>query len=56
MALARAYKVGVFDTSTPLATGATVTTTTPTPILYGVTVATADCGGQARCRGEAEDG
>jgi hypothetical protein len=43
MALGRAYKVGVFDTSTPLATGATVTTTTPTPILYGVTVATADC-------------
>lgn len=43
MALARAYKVGVFDTATPLATGATVTTTTPTPVLYGVTVATADC-------------
>src|SRR5258708_38513643 len=43
MALARAYKVGVFDTATPLATGATVTTTTPTPILFGVTVATGDC-------------
>ncbi len=43
MALARAYKIGVFDTSTPLATGATVTTTTPTPILHGTTTATADC-------------
>lgn len=43
MALARPYKVGVFDTSVPLATGATVTTTTPTPILYGVTSATGDC-------------
>jgi hypothetical protein len=43
MALARAYKVGVFDTATPLATGASVNTTTPTPILFGVTVATADC-------------
>ena len=43
MALARAYKVGVFDTSTPLATGATSTVTTPIPILYGVTTATADC-------------
>jgi hypothetical protein len=43
MALARAYKVGVFDTSVPLATGASVNTTTPTPILFGVTVATGDC-------------
>jgi hypothetical protein len=43
MALARAYKVGVFDTGTPLATGATSTVTTPIPILYGVTTATADC-------------
>jgi hypothetical protein len=43
MALARAYKVGVFDTSTPLATGATSTVTTPVPILHGTTVATADC-------------
>lgn len=42
MALARAYKVGVFDTSTPLATGATSTVTTPIPILYGVTTATND--------------
>lgn len=38
MALARAYKVGVFDTSTPLATGATSTVTTPIPILYGIPV------------------
>src|SRR6266568_4746240 len=43
MALCRSYKVGVFDTSTPLATGATSTVTTPVPILYGVTTATADC-------------
>jgi hypothetical protein len=43
MALARAYKVGVFDTSTPLATGAADTVTTPIPILYGVTTSTADC-------------
>jgi hypothetical protein len=42
MALARPYKVGVFDTSTPLATGATVTSTTPTPILTGSTSATSD--------------
>lgn len=42
MALARAYKVGVFDTSTPLATGATSTVTTPIPILYGITTATND--------------
>lgn len=43
MALARVYKVGVFDTATPLATGATSTVTTPIPILYGVTTAGADC-------------
>lgn len=43
MALARYYKVGVFDTSTPLATGATVTSTTPAPILSGSTSASADC-------------
>jgi hypothetical protein len=43
MALARAYKIGVFDTSVPLATGASVNTTTPTPILYGTTAATGDC-------------
>jgi len=43
MAIARYYKVGVFDTGTPLATGATSTVTTPIPILYGVTTATADC-------------
>jgi hypothetical protein len=38
----RLYKVGVFDTATPLATGATSTVTTPIPILYGITIATAD--------------
>ena len=43
MAIARYYKAGVFDTSTPLATGATSTVTTPIPILYGVTTATNDC-------------
>ncbi len=43
MAIARYYKVGVFDTSTPLATGATVASTTPVPILYGSCTATADC-------------
>ena len=43
MAIARYYKVGVFDTSTPLATGATSTVTTPIPILYGVTTSTNDC-------------
>jgi hypothetical protein len=42
MAIGRVYKVGVFDTSTPLATGATSTVTTPIPILYGVTAATGD--------------
>lgn len=34
MALGRAYKIGVFDTATWLATGASVTTTSTTPILY----------------------
>src|SRR5260370_898206 len=34
MALARTYKIGVFDAATGLPTGATVTTTTPTPILF----------------------
>lgn len=43
MAVGRYYKVGVFDTSTPLATGAAVATTTPTPILYGVTTSSGDC-------------
>jgi hypothetical protein len=42
MALARAYKVGVFDTSTWLPTGATVTTTTTTPILFCSTSANSD--------------
>lgn len=44
MAIGRTYKVGVFDTSTPLATGAAVAgVTTPVPILYGVTTSLADC-------------
>lgn len=34
MAVARAYKIGVFDTATWLPTGASVTTTSTTPILY----------------------
>jgi hypothetical protein len=42
MAIARYYKVGVFDTSTPLATGASVATTTPTGILAGLLAATTD--------------
>lgn len=42
MALGRMYKVGVFDTSTWLPTGATVTTTTTTPILYWSTASTSD--------------
>ncbi len=42
MALSRNYKVGVFDTSTWLPTGATVTTTTTTPILYCSTASTSD--------------
>jgi hypothetical protein len=44
VAIARYYKVGVFDTATPLATGATVAgVTTTTPILTGSAVATGDC-------------
>jgi hypothetical protein len=43
VAVAAYYKVGVFDTSTPLATGATVASTTPAAILYGVTAATNFC-------------
>jgi len=42
MALARPYKVGVFDTSVWLPTGATVTTTTTTPILFCSTSANSD--------------
>jgi hypothetical protein len=42
MAVGRYYKVSVFDTSTPLGTGGTVTTTTPTAILCGTTLATND--------------
>ena len=42
MAQARAYKIGVFDTSTWLPTGATVTTTATTPILYISTSANSD--------------
>jgi|SRR6185312_16574500 len=43
MALARAYKAGVFDTATWLPTGATVAgVTTPVPILYGTTSASSD--------------
>ena len=42
MALARAYDVSVFNTSTPLAVGGTSTVTTPIPILYGITTATTD--------------
>lgn len=42
MALARAYKVGVFDTSTWLPTGATCTTTSTTPILFCSTSANSD--------------
>jgi len=43
MAVARAYKIGVFDTSVWLPTGATDTTTATTPILYGVTTSSVDC-------------
>jgi hypothetical protein len=43
VALARYFKVGVFDTSTPLATGATAAASTPVPILYGTTTAAVDC-------------
>src|SRR5258708_21971843 len=42
MALGRAYKIGVFDTATWLPTGATVTTTSPTPILFISTSANSD--------------
>src|SRR6266702_1921266 len=42
MALGRAYKIGVYDTATWLATGATVTTTTTTPILFVSTSANSD--------------
>lgn len=42
MAIGRAYKVGVFDTSTWTPTGATVASTTTTPILYGLTGANSD--------------
>lgn len=43
MAIARYYKVGVFDSATPTAQGGTVATTTPTPILWGTTSTTSDC-------------
>jgi hypothetical protein len=43
LAIARAYKTGVFDTSTWTATGATGTVTTSVPILYGATAATSTC-------------
>lgn len=42
MAVARLYKIGVFDTATWLPTGATVTTTATTPILYISTSANSD--------------
>lgn len=42
MAIARYYKVGVFDTATPTAQGGTVTSGA-TPILWGTTTATNDC-------------
>lgn len=42
MAVARYYKVGVFDTATALGTGATSTVTTPIPLLHGTTIATQD--------------
>src|SRR5260221_14657004 len=42
MALARTYKIGVFDTATWLPTGATVTTTRPTPVLFISTSANSD--------------
>jgi hypothetical protein len=43
VAIARYYKVGVFDSATPTAQGGTVATTTATPILWGTTTATNDC-------------
>ena len=42
MAIGRYYVVSVFDTSTPLGTGATVTSTSATAILCGTTLATND--------------
>jgi hypothetical protein len=42
VAVARFYNISVFATSTPLGTGATVTTTSPTAILCGTTTATND--------------
>ena len=42
MAVGRYYVVSVFDTSVPLGTGATVTTTSPTAILCGTTLSTND--------------
>jgi hypothetical protein len=42
MALGRAYKIGVFDTATWTPTGATVTTTSTTPILYFSSSANSD--------------
>jgi hypothetical protein len=42
MAVGRYYVVSVFDTATPLGTGATVTTTSATAILCGTTLATND--------------
>lgn len=42
MPLARPYKVGVFDTATWLPAGATVTTTSTTPILFCSTSASSD--------------
>jgi len=42
MAIGRAYKIGVFDTATWLAAGATVTTTSTTPILFISTSANSD--------------
>ena len=42
MALGRAYKIGVFDTATWLAAGATVTVATTTPILFISTSANSD--------------
>jgi hypothetical protein len=43
MSIGRSYKVGVFDTSTWLPTGAAVAgVTTPVPILYGLTASTSD--------------
>lgn len=42
MATSRNYVISVFDTSTPLATGATVTSTSATAILCGTTLSTND--------------